>query len=42
MGGLSRDGGFLYYTEVFPEIPDDAVHEKNLDVFVVPLVTNIW
>ena len=41
MGGLSRDGGFPYHIEVFPQIPHDAVHEKNLDVFVVPLVRNI-
>ena len=32
--------GLSYYTEVFLEIPDDATEEKNLDVFIFPLLTN--
>ena len=30
-----------YYIEVFLEIPHNAASEKNLDVFIVPLLTNM-
>ena len=44
-GGLSRNGegvgGLIYYIEVFLEIPHDAAQEKNLDVFIFPLLTNV-
>ena len=44
-GGLSRNGegvgGLIYYIEVFLEIPHDAAQEKNLDVFIFPLLTNM-
>ena len=41
MGGLSKNGELLYYIEVFLEIPHDAAQEKNLDVFIFPLLTNM-
>ena len=34
-------GGFSYYTEVFHEVPHDAVQEKNLDVSIFRLLTNM-
>ena len=38
-GGVSRNGaGLLYYAEIFLEIPHDAAYEKNLDVFIFPLL----
>ena len=40
--GLSRNrrgGGAVI--EVFLEIPHDAVQEKNLNVFIIPLLTNM-
>ena len=43
-GGLSRNV-FLFYVqnciEVFLEIPHDAAQEKNFDVFIFPLSTNM-
>ena len=35
-------GGLQYYIEAFPEIPHDAAYEKNLDVFIFPLLTNMY
>ena len=29
-----------YYTEIFLEIPYDVAQEKNLDVFISPLLQN--
>ena len=34
-------GGLPYYINVFLKIPHDAAQEKNLDVFVFPLLTNM-
>ena len=31
----------LRYIEVFLEIPHDAASEKNLDVFIFPVLTNM-
>ena len=42
--GLSRNrrgGGGGAVIEVFLEIPHDAVQEKNLNVFIIPLLTNM-
>ena len=41
--GLSRNrrGGGGTVIEVFLEIPHDAVQEKNLNVFIIPLLTNM-
>ena len=43
-GGLSRNV-FMFYVqnciEVFLEIPHDAAQEKNFDVFIFPLSTNM-
>ena len=41
MGGLSRNEGATYYIEVFLEIPHDTAQEKNIDVFIFPLLTNM-
>ena len=35
-------GWVPYYTDVFLEIPHDAAQEKNLDVLVFPLLTNMY
>ena len=35
-------GRLLYYIQDFLEIPHDALLEKNTDVFVFLLVTNMW
>ena len=40
-GGLSRDKELHYYNEVFLEIPQDEAEEKNLDMFIIPLLTNM-
>ena len=34
-------GEVPYYINVFLEINHDAAQEKNLDVFIFPLLTNI-
>ena len=41
--GLSRNrrGGGGGGGGVFLEIPHDAVQEKNLNVFIIPLLTNM-
>ena len=38
IGGLSGNKGLPYYTEVLPRIPHDASQEKNLNVFIFPLL----
>ena len=40
-GGEGKKGGLPYHIEVFLEIPHDAAQEKNLDVFLSPLLTNV-
>ena len=38
-GDLPRnEGKLLYYNEVFVDIPHDVEQEKNLDVFIFPLL----
>ena len=41
MEGMSRNGALLYYIEVFQQIHHDAAEEKNLDVFIFPLLTKM-
>ena len=38
IGGLSGNKGLPYYTEVLLRIPHDASQEKNLNVFIFPLL----
>ena len=39
--GEDKMGALPYHIEVFLEIPHDAAQEKNLDVFLSPLLTNV-
>ena len=41
-GGLSRNGEVTILYGVFLEIPHDAAEEKNLDVFIFPLLANMY
>ena len=34
-------GGSAYYIEVFMEIPRDAEQEKNIEMRIFPLLTNM-
>ena len=38
---MSRNGEVIIYG-VFLEIPHDAAEEKNLDVFIFPLLANMY
>ena len=40
-GGVPRNTGLPYYIGVFLAIPGDAAWEKNLDVFIFPLLTKM-
>ena len=42
-GGEKGGGGGVLpcYIEVFLEIPHDGAQEKNFDVFIFPLLTNM-
>ena len=40
-GGRVLEMGLPYYIGVFLEIPHDRVQEKNLDVFIFPMLTNM-
>ena len=40
-GGGGGGGGVAILYEVFLEIPHDVAREKNLDVFIFTLLTNI-
>ena len=41
-GGLKMGGGVAYYSEVFLEIPLDAVQKKNIDLYIFLLLANMW
>ena len=41
-GGLSRNEVLPDHIEVFLEIPHDAGQKKNIDVFIITLLTNMW
>ena len=40
-GCVYRKGVLPFYIEIFLEIPHDVAQEKNLDVFIFPLLTNM-
>ena len=39
---MSRNGEVIILYGVFLEIPHDAAEEKNLDVFIFPLLANMY
>ena len=41
MGWKGSRNGVVILNGVFLEIPHDRVQEKNLDVFVFPMLTNM-